>query len=693
MREFAFKGWCRRGGMKLRFYLLVMIVAATFAGVPAAAAQAPPPPQPAGCGGVIVNLTGSSNPKINAEYNNPLEMNHEGRTERSSDLAIYSVFVGAQQTCMVDGNVIDIAFPEILTNAAGTSYGLNGLAAASTLAGGVTLPTGAFQLFDPNSTLNVTIRAFTVSTAGPGGIGTDIQIKIITGTTAGTTALPSLANTTTPFIVLQNLRWDVVPMGDGTKVAGQPFSAVLSVAGPDDKFIINGQPVDTSLFDPVVQVGTVRNTIFCTSSFSLNLSSVDPPALTSEEGSGFPSVADAACADVYRVGFGLENGVNPYVFTFPNGEENSGTGGPGNTSGNLIRDAIWYMTENPNWVFVNPFRINLAPNRVPSDISTTPTDLVIDLEQIPFGVTITLPQTLTICQGSVPGVQWKLAPGSPSQVTGTSAGNTNLIAVYNTVLGDVVDPSPGTPLVVFTAPTASDVNCATNAPPTPTIGVNIGDPSGIGNILLRVVMGPSEGPGTFTGDEVSPNAIPRYVNTILGSPSRGIIEDAKGNPIPYIDIDPTRTYLLYTYVTDKAGWQAGIEVSNTGYDAQVFSPEGVNNKGQAGALDIWFFPTGSAAFMYTAQMSDGRGLDANGLLQPGSIWADTLDSLLLATNHPNLVGNFDGYIIIVCHFNFGHGAAYLFSSVSAATLSPALVLGGSSARVGNIKNLPERLNQ
>ena len=46
--------------------------------------------QPAGCAGVIINQTGSNNPKINLEYNNPLEMNHEGRTERSSDLAIYS---------------------------------------------------------------------------------------------------------------------------------------------------------------------------------------------------------------------------------------------------------------------------------------------------------------------------------------------------------------------------------------------------------------------------------------------------------------------------------------------------------------------------------------------------------------------------------------------------------------------------
>jgi len=663
----------------------------------------------------IINQTASTNSKVNAEYNNPLEMNHEGRTERSADLVIYSADPGGVQTCFVDFNTIDVKFPEVLTNADGTSYGVNGAAAAATLgnqAPGGSLPGGSYRVNDPNSTLGVTVTVFTETggnNAGNGTTSTDIRINVNNGTTAkstcGSTTAPATwfsSCTSTPYVVVQNLRFDVVPMANGSAItsAGNPFNVTASAAGPDDIFpgiegCTNavGAGCDISLFEPVLQVGTVRNTIYCVND------EFDSTAFD------LTRFSDSQCADVYRVGHGLEDGVNDYNFVFPNGEENPGTGGPGNidncpngTQGCLVKSAIWYMTENPFWTFVNPFRINLSPNRVASDISTTPTDLVIDLETIPYNVSITLPNTLTICDGGgLPGVQWKTT-GTPT-VTGAQSGTSNLIAIYKTVLGDVNDPSPGSPLVVHTGQAAMDANCAGGTKPYPVFGVTIGDPSGIGNVGLRVVFGPSEGPGAFTGDDVNASAVPRYMNSIVpaegnpGSKSRGIIDDSLGNPLRYIDIDPTRTYLLYSYVTDKSGWQTGIEFANTGNDAKAFDPEGVENAGETGALDIWVFPSNGTPFVYTAKSTDGRNLDASGLLHPGAIWADTLDSILTASGHAALVGNFDGYLIIVGHFNFGHGAAYLFASATAGTSVPALVLGGDSARLGDTTMLPEKLDQ
>jgi len=675
---------------------------------PAVAQVVSLPTQVAGCAAAIINQTGSTDPKVNLEYNNPLEMNHEGRTERSADLVIFSANSGTgPQTCFLDGNTIDVKFPEVLTGASATSYGVNGAAAAAALgnqAPGGSLPGGAYHANDPKNTMSVTVTVFSDTTsgnAGNGTTGTNVRVNVITGTTGTGTcgyltapaSWPTSACTGTPYIVIQNLRFDVVPMANGGAITpgGNPFGATLSVFGPDDVVTINAVTVDTSTFDPVLQVGTVRNTIYCANDYSTNLGDS-------------VQFSDADCADVYRVGFGFEDGVNDFLYTFPNGEEMPGGGGPGNvdacpngTPGCLVRSAVWFMTENPFWTYVNPFRINLSPNRVSSDISTTPTDLVVDLETIPYNVTITLPNTLTICNGGVPGVQWKTS-GTPT-VTGAQSGASNLIAVYKTVLGDVNDPSPGAPLIVHTGQTAADVNCAAPIPPYPVFGVTIGDPSGIGNVGLRVVFGPSEGPGAFTGDDVNPTAVPRYMNAIVpaegtpGAKSRGIIDDAAGNPVQYIDIDPTRTYLLYSYVTDKAGWQTGIEVANTGNDAQVFAPEGVENAGESGALDIWVFPSNSTPFEYTAKSTDGRNLDAAGLLHPGSIWADTLDSLLVASGHSSLAGNFDGYLIIVGHFNFGHGAAYLFASSTAGTSVPALILGGDSARLGDVTKLPEKLDQ
>jgi hypothetical protein len=670
------------------------------------------PSQPAGCVGVTINQSQSNNSKVNNEYNHPLEMNHEGRTERTSDLAIYSANLGAPQTCFIDGNVIDVVYPEVLTNADGTSYGLNGTAAAITLSSPQTLPTGSYYVVDPSGKLAVNVKVFTVTTSGQGNTGTDFQITIAVGTQQGTTGVPKFTTTNMPFLVLQNLRFDVVPVSDGTSVNGFAFDATISVAGPDDCVTgtfpgidlttLVGDCLDTSTYDPQTQVGTVRNTIYCyQGGESMNFSNF-----------GDPYFSDSACADVYRIGHGFEDGVNPQV-TYPGGctacQENPPTGGVGNTSGFLVKNAYWYMWENPEWVYVNPFRIALAGRGDPStpDISTTPTDLVIDIETIPFGVSIEVPSTLTICQGGNPGVQWSQKSG-PSSVTGNSSGTSNLIAIYQTVLGDVNDPSPGAPLIVKTGEVAADVNCGTYNPPLPTFGVQIADPSGIGNVTLRVVFGPSEGPGEFTGDDVNPAAVPRYMNPIIpsegenpGSLSRGIIDDALGNPVCYIEIDPTRTYLLYDYVTDKSGWMTGIEVANTGNDAQVFAPLGIDNTGQAGALDVWFFPNsnpeggaGTTPFMYTATAANGRGLQAGtGLLAPGNIWADTLDNLLTASGNGSLAGNFDGYIIIVCHFNFGHGAAYLFNANLNGTNVPALVLGGDSARLGDITKLPERLVQ
>lgn len=693
--------------------------------IPAAAQVVSTPSQPVGCVMAIIDQTdGQTDPAVHTEFSNPLEMAHEGLTERSADFSIYSASKG--QTCYRDGTTIRVRFPAILTNAAGTNYGVDRAAAIPVLAGGVVLPyafggagtSGAYYLVDPNGTLSVNVTASTVSGAGiPGGIGTQFTITVSTGTNAAGGNAPVLGTSNEAYIVFQNLRWDVTPFNNAAAKSanGAPFIIVVSADGVDlHELNTAGQLCDAgsdgcydvSLFDPTLQIGTVRNEIYCTEPFTLDLEDV----LSGSNGqSSWES--DSNCADVFRVGFGLENGVNPYKF-FGHNEEMAHLGGPGNKDGDLIRQAVFYITENPYWQFVNPFRIALnPPKRVKGDIKTGPTDLTLDFGNIPFNVMITVPQTLTICSGGAPAVQWQLIKGGPS-FTGPSAGGGELLVTYKTVLGDVDAPGLGT-LVVFTDENANDADCVNQQ--FPTIGVFIGDPSGIGNITLRVVKGPAESADPlFANDpDVNPSAIPRYMQAITpsegnpsGGPSRGIIESSTGQGVFYIDIDPTRTYLLYSYVTDQVGWETAFEVANTGLDCipgpgctiaganGVFAPEGVLNSGQAGHLDIWVFPNGNTPFVYTAVAGDGRGLDGSGLLQPGNIWADTLQSILTASGHGALVGHFDGYIIIVCHFNFGHGAAYIFNgSVQSGTSVPALVLGGASARLGDVTKLPERLDQ
>jgi hypothetical protein len=428
----------------------------------------------------------------------------------------------------------------------------------------------------------------------------------------------------TAYIVLRNLRFDVTTLGDGAAL-----NATVASSGPPN-------------FESVVQVGTVRKTI---------------------------AVAAPYAPAVDIVGSGYEDGVNPF-----------GGPGPGNRYGILVTQAKWEFSSSPSWLLVNPFREAIPSPIVSGDIPTGPTDLVIDIESIPTGVTVTLPPTITAPYvGASPEVQW-IATGQTLSATGG-----NLVVIYNTNNPGIPQPTM-VHLVVFTGPTAADAT-----PTTPvTFGVTIADPSGTGTATIRVVMGPSEA-SSFAGDDVNANAVPRYLANISGSnPTRAIITDgtSAGNPVPYFVINPTRTYLLYPYVTDLDGWQTGVEVGNTGNDSTVFG-----NSGQAGALDFYFFPSGGTPFEFTPATGAGRGLDANGLLQPGGDFAVTLDSLLNASGHNNLVGRFDGYIIVAGHFNFGHGAALVFNAAGSLASVPTLVLGGDSARLGNTTKLPERLDQ
>jgi hypothetical protein len=428
----------------------------------------------------------------------------------------------------------------------------------------------------------------------------------------------------TAYVVLRNLRFDVTTLGDGAAL-----NAAVASFGPPD-------------FEFVQQVGTVRKTIAVSAPY-------------------------APAVDI--VGSGYEDGVNPF-----------GGPGPGNRYGLLVTQAKWEFSSSPSWLLVNPFREAIPVPVISGDIPTGPTDLVIDIENIPAGVTVTLPPTITAPYvGASPEVQW----ATSSQTLSATGGS--LIVIYNTNNPGIPQPTM-VHLVVFTGATAAD---ATPTSPV-TFGVTIADPSGTGTATIRVVMGPSEA-AAFPGDDVNSIAVPRYLLNISGSsPTRAIITDGAnaGNPVPYFTINPTRTYLLYPYVTDMVGWQTGLEVSNTGNDFTVFG-----NSGQAGALDFYLFPSGAAPFEFTPAAGVGRGLDSNGLLQPGGDFAVSLDTLLGQSGHSNLQGHFDGYVIVAAHFNFGHGAALVFNAAGSVANVPTLVLGGDSARLGNSTKLPERLDQ
>jgi len=471
---------------------------------------------------------------------------------------------------------------------------------------------------------------------GPGGkMFTFLEIDVEVGT-----------GDSKASVEIENLRFDVTTLGEDDSTSGPGLEATLAV------------PV-CGCTDPLVpgsiQVGEILRTI-------------------KEQ------------REVDQIGLGFENGVIPVRLP----PDDPSPFGQGNVAGILTVQAEIEFESNPNWSDRNPFRVALSGGSKadPDDISTGPMDLVWDVEHIPGGVTVTLPKTMSF--GATPNCGTVFTAAG----TLTKTGPGDLVVIYHTTKALGLGPGE---MSVSTAAIAQDTNCSLPYAAEfnfPWIGVTIADPSGTGLAFLKVVLGPGE-LADFPNDlDVNASAIPRYLqNTGISEPSRGIIKNERtGDPTPFFKIAPTRTQLLYPFVTNKLGWQTGIEIGNTGNDSTIFG-----DVGQAGALDVFFFPGqgGGGPFNYTVGPGVGRGLDGAGLLQPGGDWAITLDALLVASGHANMTagggGSFEGYIIVVCHFNWAHGAAMIFNSTATMSSVPALVLGGDSARQGNVTLLPERL--
>jgi hypothetical protein len=351
----------------------------------------------------------------------------------------------------------------------------------------------------------------------------------------------------------------------------------------------------------------------------------------------------------------VRNTINPAA-----GSESVSTGsGIQSAGGPLTSQATLTFASNPAWAGINPFRVAIGTPVVSGDHATTATSLTFDVENIPSGVTVSFPATLTI-QGAI---TWT-AKSATLVSTGPS-----LAVTYNTTS----TTTTGFSFFFTTGPTAADATATTPI----TIGVQISNASGNGTATVRAVFGPGEGPAAFPGDDTSATAEPRYLASITSSlPSRHIVGAANGDPVNFFTINPTQTILLYPFVSDISNFNTGIAVANTGSDSTTFK-----TKGQTGSITLFFFPSNLPSFSVTPAAGVGRGLNANGQLAPGAVFAAGLDTLLQAAGQAALVGKFDGYVIVLCQFNYGHGYTEIFNSAGNGTATESLVLGnGSRAR-------------
>lgn len=149
------------------------------------------------------------------------------------------------------------------------------------------------------------------------------------------------------------------------------------------------------------------------------------------------------------------------------------------------------------------------------------------------------------------------------------------------------------------------------------------------------------GPQSSAATSTPGDSIPRHLGLV--------------GPVPAVTLNVCRTTLLFQFITNQAGFDTGIAVSNTSRDTLTTSP-------QTGRCTATFFPT---PFNATTQAQFPTL--ASPTLAGGEQWTFTLSGTR---------AGFQGYMMVGCDFQFAHGYAFIsdFGSKNLAQGYQALVI-------------------
>jgi hypothetical protein len=230
-------------------------------------------------------------------------------------------------------------------------------------------------------------------------------------------------------------------------------------------------------------------------------------------------------------------------------------------------------------------------------LADSATRIRINFSNIPAGVTLSLP--VTIGSGS------STATATTSGDLGTFSAATSAISLTSS--GSItyqVTNQLGASIDSYSVPVT--VTYTYTPPSTPQVG----------SILVSATYAPTSAEVTVANPTFG---IPRFADTSVLT--------------PIITISACQTDLLFTFLTNQAGFDTGFEIANTSTD-----------------------PFGTAAQNGTCTLNwYGNG--------PAAGTATTTPSIASGTAYTNLVSSaaagFQGYMIAVCNFQFGHGFAFI----------------------------------
>jgi len=244
-----------------------------------------------------------------------------------------------------------------------------------------------------------------------------------------------------------------------------------------------------------------------------------------------------------------------------------------------------------------------APGSFANQLGNTPgladsaTRIRVNFSNIPAGVTITLPVSVGTATSSI------------QATTGGDTGSFSLAgsAIALTSAGSVtyqVITQQGSAIDSFAIPVV--ISYTYTPPSTPSVGT----------ILVSATYAPTNAEVTASNPSFG---IPRFADTSVLT--------------PMFTIAACQTDLLFTFLTNQAGFDTGFEIANTSTD-----PFGT--PAQNGTCTLNWYGTGPAAGTATTTPS----------VASGNYYVNLVSSV---------AAGFQGYMIAQCNFQYGHGFAFV----------------------------------
>jgi len=260
-------------------------------------------------------------------------------------------------------------------------------------------------------------------------------------------------------------------------------------------------------------------------------------------------------------------------------------------------------------VFVN--QIGSTPG-----LADSATRIRVNFSNIPAGVTLSLP--VTIGTGSDGKVYYSGGTAVPtgvtvvSQIVATSGGD---VGAFSMAGSAVTLTSSGSVTYQVVTQQAGAIDSFT-VPATLTYTYTPPSTPNVGTILASATYAPT----TAEVPALNPTfGIPKFADTSVLT--------------PWVTLSACQTDLLFTFLTNQAGFDTGFEIANTSSD-----PFGT--PAQNGTCTLNWYGTGPAAGTATTTPS----------VAAGSYYVNLVSSA---------AAGFQGYMIAVCNFQYGHGFAFV----------------------------------